>query len=84
MTISSPIVTLTATDTPMPGTPTATPTPTIDPQTLYLYSTLAADGQSVAVIYTMTAGEVAIAGINLVMVVLLMFIVFLLLVRRPK
>ena len=82
MTISSPTVTIT--DTPGAGTPTPTPSPTIVIQSLYVYSTMPADGQTVALVYTFTAGEVAIAAINLVMVILLMFIVFLLLVRRPR
>lgn len=87
------IVTQTSTDTPTPtatvtstatGTATSTPTSTVDPYSVYIYGTMPADGQSVAWIYTFTAGEAAIAGTNLVMILLMMFIVFLLLARRPK
>jgi len=81
MTISAPTLTPTITDTPA-GTLTITPTPSIDVHALYAYSTLAASGQQVAVIYSATAGEIGIMAINLAMLCVLFFMAFLMMVRR--
>jgi hypothetical protein len=75
MSLSTPTATITPTDTATPGTPT------INPQVLYAYSTLAASGQPVAIVYTATAGEIGIAAINLAMLLVLLFMAFLLMVR---
>ena len=62
--------------------PTFTVTPAItDPSVLYAYSTLAASGRPVAIIYSATAGEIGIAAINLAMFAVLLFMAFLLMVR---
>jgi hypothetical protein len=74
-------MTLTATPTLTPTDTTTPATATINPQVLYAYSTLAASGQPVAVIYTFSAGELGIAAINLAMFTVLLFIAFLLMVR---
>jgi hypothetical protein len=79
----TPTPTITVTPGPSP-TPTVTLTSTIDPQSVYLYGTLQADGQPVAIVYTYTAGEVAITATNLVLIILVMFIVFLLLKGQVK
>jgi hypothetical protein len=80
MTLSTPTLTPTETETPA-GTLTNTPTATIDSQALYAYSTLVASGQPVAVIYSATAGEIGIMAINLAMFTVLLFMCFLLMVR---
>jgi len=51
---------------------------------LYAYSTLAASGRPVAIIYSATAGEIGIAAINLAMLLVLLFLAFLLMVRSRR
>jgi len=79
MTISAPTLTPTITDTPM-----VTPDGTLNSQVLYAYSTLAASGRPVAIIYSATAGEIGIAAINLAMLLVLLFLAFLLMVRSRR
>jgi hypothetical protein len=61
---------------------TITATATLDSQALYAYSTLAATGQHVAVIYTATAGEIGIMALDLAMLCVLFFVAFLMMARR--
>ena len=68
----------TATPTATP-TVTATITPTLD---LYAYATLPASGRAVAIVYTITAGEIFTGLTQLIVIALLFLLVFLAMVRR--
>lgn len=87
---AAPVQAQTATDTPTPtpsaavsptaaGTATPTPTPSIDPASLYAWVTVIPDGsnsQTGAVVFTITAGEALIAGLQLFTVVCLLILIF--------
>ena len=66
------------TDTPT-ATATAEPNPSI-----YAWSTLPATGQATAVIYSVTAGELSIAALDLCILVVLVFMTFVLVVQRRR
>ena len=73
----------TTTPSPTP-TSTATATPSATAPVLYVYSTLPVSGQSVAVVYTVTAGEVGIMSLDLGLLCVMLFLVFVKVVRRDR
>ena len=77
---------MTPTDISPTATPTATVTgtPTFDAGALYSYSTLTPSGQQTALIYSVTAGEALISSLLLAILTVLLFMSFLLMVRRDR
>ena len=63
------------------ATPTATSTQTLE---LYVYGTVPASGQAYAIAYTLTAGEMLTATLNLIVIGMLLFLVFLVMVRNRE
>ena len=82
MNTTTPSPTTTATSPTTTATITATASATAP--VLYVYSTLPASGQSVAVVYTVTAGEVGIMALDLGLLCVMLFMVFVMVVRRDR